>query len=332
MTGIDRFLEDLAHDSGLLSNTDSVLTQYGDSGGHLANYDSHFGGALTDTDPYPANGCSAAPICLTDAQLRAELESFVAADKLPVDIEHAYFLLTPEGVESCMDATEKSCSAGTPAPHRSYCAYHGYALVSGAPLIYANVPYLEGTGCDVGGEHPNGNPSDATIAGGLAHEHMEAVTDPELNAWYDSKGREAADKCRTEKAKTEYGTPLGQAPNGSDYNEVIDGDLYLYQQVWSNSAEECRQRVAEIPIVTKLKPKAGPAGGGTAVTITGSGFTSPASVSFGEAAATEVHVVSATTITAVSPAGTAGQKVKVTVTTTAGTSAATTKAEFTYKP
>ena len=29
----------------------------------------------------------------------------------------------------------------------------------------------------------------------LAHELEESVTDPDLNAWYDSRGGENADKC-----------------------------------------------------------------------------------------------------------------------------------------
>lgn len=62
-SGLNRYFEDLAHDSGGVQNTDSVLTQYKDGAGEFANYDSHFGGALIDTDPYPANGCSAAPVC-----------------------------------------------------------------------------------------------------------------------------------------------------------------------------------------------------------------------------------------------------------------------------
>ena len=327
--GINRFFEDLADDSGGLFNSDSILTQYGDSKGHFASYSSHFGGALIDTDPYPADGCSAAPTCLTDAQIRAELVSFAQSEKLPIDLEHEYFVLTPEGVESCMEAAGTICSDGT--THKVYCAYHNFIEVGGAVLIYADDPYVEGLACDVGNEHPNGNAADATIAGGLAHEHSESVTDPELNAWYDEKGNEVADKCRTTKAKTEYGEPLGQAPNGADYNEVINGDLYLYQQMWSNEAGECRQRVAELPAITKLSPKSGSPEGGTTVTITGKGFVSPVTVHFGEATASQVQVNSATSITAVSPAGAPNTKVEVTVTTSGATSPTGKKTVFKYK-
>jgi hypothetical protein len=84
-SGLNTYLEGLAHDSGGNQNVDSVATQYGDSAGESANYDSHFGGALIDTDAYPVNGCVAAAICLTDAQIEAELKSYIKAHALPHD-------------------------------------------------------------------------------------------------------------------------------------------------------------------------------------------------------------------------------------------------------
>ncbi len=326
-SGIDRYFEDLAHDSGGDENTDSVLTQYNDSGGESAAYDSHFGGALSDTDAYPANGCSSAPKCFTDEQLRAEIVNYVEAHKLPTDLQHEYFLLTPPGIENCLEAAGRNCSAGT--THATYCSYHSYISVSAGVVIYASTPYMNGTNCDTGEEHPNDSPSDATLGGGLVHEHSESVTDPELNAWYDSKGEEVGDKCRTLKASSEFGEPLGKAPDGSNYNQVIDGDPYWYQQEWSNAAGACQQRSAATPKVTKIAPKKGPASGGTTVTITGSGFLAPATVSFGGVAAKEVKVASSTSITAVSPAGSG--KVNVTVTTPSGTSPISKKARFKYK-
>ena len=330
-SGLDRYFEDLAHDSGGDQNIDSVLTQYKDAAGETANYNSHFGGALLDTDPYPANGCSAAPTCFTDEQLRAEITRYVEAHKLPTDLQHEYFLLTPPGIESCLEAAGHSCSDGT--QHAGYCAYHSYISVAKAVIVYANDPYVDGTNCDYGEEHPNNNASDATIGGGLAHEHAESVTDPELDAWHNSKDEEVADKCRTFKEATEYGKPLGKAPDGSNYNQVINGDLYWYQQVWSNEAGECAQRSAKLaqpPTVTKVAPKSGPAAGGTSVTITGANFSTPATVKFGGTPAADVTVNSSTSITAVSPAETTGT-VDVTVTTAAGTSAVNKKDHFKYK-
>ncbi len=69
------------------------------------------------------------------------------------------------------------------------------------------------------------------------------------------------------------------------------------------------------PTVITISPNNGPAAGGTSVTITGTGFLAGASVTFGTTAATNVVVVSSTSITAATPAHAAGA-VNVTVTNT----------------
>ena len=60
------------------------------------------------------------------------------------------------------------------------------------------------------------------------------------------------------------------------------------------------------PTVSSVSPSSGLAAGGTAVTITGTNFAAGATVTFGSAAATNVVVVSSTSITATTPAGSAG--------------------------
>jgi hypothetical protein len=84
------------------------------------------------------------------------------------------------------------------------------------------------------------------------------------------------------------------------------------------------------PTVTDISPTAGPAAGGTSVTITGTGFTTVTSVSFGSVVvpSAEWTVNSPTQITATSPAG--SRPVDVTVTNTAGTSATSAADQFTY--
>jgi len=84
------------------------------------------------------------------------------------------------------------------------------------------------------------------------------------------------------------------------------------------------------PTVTGLSPKAGPAAGGTMVTITGTGFTGASAVDFGTTLATSFSIVSATSITATSPAGSG--TVDVTVTTVGGKSATTPADQFSYAP
>ncbi len=237
-SGIDEYFENLAADSGGHQNTDSVSTQYNDAAGEFADYDSSFAGAIVDTDPYPANGCSQAPICITDAQIQSELAKYLAAHALPEDLTHEYFLLTPPGVEDCFEASGRECSAGSSRP--VYCAYHSNAIVAGGVIVYANDPFVTGIeGCD-DGNHPNDKPSDGALKGGLSHEHNESITDPEPNsAWTDlsGEGGEIGDKC-----EESMGTPLGTAPDGASYNQVINGHFYWYQEEWSNQESECMQR------------------------------------------------------------------------------------------
>jgi hypothetical protein len=74
------------------------------------------------------------------------------------------------------------------------------------------------------------------------------------------------------------------------------------------------------PTVTGLSPNSGAAAGGTSVTITGTNLTGATAVRFGATAAPTFAVSSASSVTATSPAESAGTT-DVTVTTPAGTSA-----------
>jgi IPT/TIG domain len=82
------------------------------------------------------------------------------------------------------------------------------------------------------------------------------------------------------------------------------------------------------PTVSSVAPSGGSPTGGTAVTITGTNFAAGATVKFGSTAATNVVVVSSTSITATTPAGSAGA-VTVTVTNSNGLSGSLTSG-FTY--
>jgi hypothetical protein len=64
--------------------------------------------------------------------------------------------------------------------------------------------------------------------------------------------------------------------------------------------------VALAPTVTAVDPASGTTAGGMGVTITGTGFASGLTVTFGGTAATNVAVVSSTSLTATTPAGAAG--------------------------
>ena len=83
-----------------------------------------------------------------------------------------------------------------------------------------------------------------------------------------------------------------------------------------------------LPTVTAVSPATGLPGGGTTVTITGTNFTGVTAVMFGGANAAFFTIVSTTSISARSPAGSG--TVHVTVITAAGTSAAGAGDQFNY--
>ena len=85
--------------------------------------------------------------------------------------------------------------------------------------------------------------------------------------------------------------------------------------------------VVPAPTVTNVNPASGSTLGGTNITITGTSFTGATGVTIGGAAATNVTVVNATTITATTPARSAGTA-SVVVTTPSGSNSANTL--FTY--
>jgi hypothetical protein len=241
--GLDQYFVDIAHDSGRATNVDSVSAQYNDSFGNFANYASAFGGALHDTDSYPPDVCLDAPTCITNTQLTAELSSVIDANHLPRDLAHEYFLFTPPGVEVCEDDAGTSCSANA-FPNSAFCAYHGSSL-SQPTFIYSVDPYDVGSRCD-DGNHPNGRSSDGEIFGGVSHEHNESITDPTVSAWDDylnglDTGYEVGDKCQWGPIT---GSSLGTAPNGSPYNQLINGHPYWYQEEWSNRDQQCMQRLS----------------------------------------------------------------------------------------
>ena len=111
----------------------------------------------------------------------------------------------------------------------------------------------------------------------------------------------------------------GELGNGTNTNSDIPVEVSLPSGVTCTSIAAGDDESFAIgvpmaaPAVTSISPSSGPMGGGTSVTITGSGFVSGATVTNGGAAATGVTFVNSTSITAITPAGTAGaQNVVVT--------------------
>ncbi len=138
-------------------------------------------------------------------------------------------------------------------------------------------------------------------------------------------------------SKNSGGDPV-ISENGSFYCFITpDGRFVAFDAVASNLvADDTNDRfdafvhdfLGPAPAVTSLSPNTGTTAGGTAVTITGTGFQAGAEATFGGTAATGVTVVSDTSITCVTPAHAAGA-VDVVVTIPEGRSG-TLAGGFTY--
>ena len=228
---ISTYFQNVAADSGRTSNLYYSTTQYYDNvNGHIL-YSSSFGGAYVDTNPFPASACSdgvsQTTVCLSDAQLQSEISRVITLKGWPRGPANMYFMFTAKNVGSCISG---QCAFA------AYCAYHSSFSSGASEVIYANMPYADtvASACDAG-QHPNGNDADATL-NVTSHEHAEAITDYNGNAWWDnSTGEENGDKC----AWT-FGTILGSTSFGQ-YNEVIGTGKYYLQREWSNARTGCVQ-------------------------------------------------------------------------------------------
>jgi hypothetical protein len=127
------------------------------------------------------------------------------------------------------------------------------------------------------------------------------------------------------------GSSVGASCTGASCSATAPG---LYKITGSDGAATGSTTVTvtagTLPAVTKISPTSGPTTGGTSVTITGTNFTGATKVLFGAVAATSFTVVSATSITATSPAQAADTH-NIYVTTPNGTSAQVAADQFTYR-
>ncbi len=64
------------------------------------------------------------------------------------------------------------------------------------------------------------------------------MTDPEGTGLMDPNGYEVGDKCEF---GPQHGTPLGFAPNGSPFDQLINKHEYLLQEIWSGDDHGCVQ-------------------------------------------------------------------------------------------
>jgi hypothetical protein len=152
----------------------------------------------------------------------SDIQSIVAAHCTTLgscDPHGIYFVLTSADVNE----TTGFCT--------QYCGWHTSGNINGADIKFAFVgnPDRCPSACEAQSISPNNNAGADGMANIIAHETQEAISDPDLNAWYDNRGFENEDKC----AWT-FGT-VRTASNGSKYNITLGGSNYLIQRNWVNA-------------------------------------------------------------------------------------------------
>jgi len=180
----------------------NVITQYSDGGGNInltnlgAGTPDYF-----DTSTPPTN--------VTDSAVQAEVLKYLGNGNA-FDSSTIYEVFIPSGSYSS-DGSSTSCGG----PNLAYCAYHGHFSNGGRDIKYSIEPWAGCSGCQAFGN--------ATLDQEhfVCHETREAVTDEDLNAWYDRQGNEADDKC-------------AWSPS-----PFIGTGGYGYQYEWSNANGGC---------------------------------------------------------------------------------------------
>jgi hypothetical protein len=192
--------------------------------------DGPLGGVFVDTSPYPASGCptvvspgNTAGNCITDAQIQTEIQRVMRLKGWTGGFHHQFLLFTSSGEGSCNGS---SCA------YNQFCAYHGF-INTPDKIIYANMPFANLSVCYVGQPSPNGDVLADAETTAATHEATEAITDPLLNAWFDSSGNEIGDPCNFN-----FGTPTW---DGGLANQMWNGNFYEVQQLVDNHVGACAQ-------------------------------------------------------------------------------------------
>ncbi len=272
---VERFIGDVAADSGKATNVFSPMTEYTSAAGKHIRYDLTAAASLTDTTAFPADDCThdsgagysdgvAYTACLSNADLGAEVTALLARKGLAAGTSHLYVVMLPKQAELCGDSRNSShggdCSVSPSGG--DFCAFHSW---TSAPAVYAAMPYEEANGC-ITREAPNGVPDGDNVVSPLSHEMNEAITDPTGDGWYDDANYENGDECAWI-----FGDTTG--PAGGLYNQTIDGHHYLLQLEFSNESfnaggDAC---IAQRPLPTPYFAQPAPALPGKAIPFNGTG-------------------------------------------------------------
>ena len=232
---LEQFLQDVANSSGSMNSPFAVTTQYADTsiltpgspflvtgramnnskyGGGCIDYGTaggsvcNIGAGTSQGHDYPGTDAmgscyvgSGHPPCLTDGDIQGEVSAIVGATQL-THTQPGYspdvVILTPPGVEVCLDSGRTLCSANA-SSNPDFCSYHGQ--VDG--VDYVVQPWTTYTGCD----EPNlptlptdptplqlSNDAGSRLVGPLSEGLIDTIVNPGVTTgWIANSGSEMSD-------------------------------------------------------------------------------------------------------------------------------------------
>jgi len=193
-----------------------ILDQYEMPPGPNRNNRFPYIGYITMTDSMiTANNTKAGAV--SDARITAELTTAQAAVGLTGD-RFMYHLFYVQNQWLC-SANVGGCYSPGDNLDFSFCAFHGNQTISGHDNIFSVEPWQQVSGCTAPTDTIQNDTSST-----LSHEWTEALTDPHLDAWFNSSGSEIGDICRF---------------NYSTISMMPGPIVYNIQEEWINSVGAC---------------------------------------------------------------------------------------------
>ncbi len=191
-----------------IPNHIAMLAQYGAGSSGLGT------GTVFDAVPPPSTK-------VTDAMVQSKVAATCASLAGGCQTDTIYEVFIPSGYYSDDGTGAQSCG-GT---NLHYCAYHGNGDGShlASSIKYSIQPYPSCSGCHGLAGWTAYNDQEHFVV----HESREAMSDPQLNAWFDNAGYEADDKCAWGRNDAFL------------FTENVGGHTYAYQMEYSNSAKGC---------------------------------------------------------------------------------------------
>jgi hypothetical protein len=205
---IDTFLNSLGN-----TGYERINTTYGDNTGNVS-------GNLTLAQQVFDPGSQGTR--LRNSKISAAISAQLTSGALPTDPNGVYLFLTSSDIRESGFCT-------------SFCGFHTHQTLNGADIKWGFIGNTDRcpSACEIQSTGPNSPSPGVGGADGMinviTHESEETITDPDLNAWFDSSGQEDADKCNFK-----FG-PTQTAPNGAKFNQTFGGHNWMMQMEWENS-------------------------------------------------------------------------------------------------